>query len=411
MIRLLYRYALWTYQLFIRVAALFNPKAKQWVDGRRNLFQHMQEHVENTSHVWFHFASLGEFEQGRPVLERYKEQWPDDPIIVTFFSPSGYTHRKDYAGARHVFYLPIDSPGNAQTLLDIFQPKAVFFTKYDYWYYYFRECFRREIPLYMVSCVFQKRQIFFKWYGGFFRKILGFVSHFFVQNQASIEALSGLGIHQASFSGDTRFDRVVQLRSQRRELPLVESWLGATEPVLVAGSTWPEDTEKLRSLRMHFPEFRIIIAPHEITPNRIRETQAQFPQSVLYSQLEHEGRVEASEKVLIIDNIGMLSALYAYANIAYVGGGFGEGIHNTLEAATYGVPVIFGPNYQKFEEAKDLIDRSAGFSIKDAHGLIEIVQSLMDTPERLEAGRRAASYVELQAGASQKIIDFLIQKT
>jgi len=434
---ILYRVIIFVYYQLIRLAALFNKKAGKWVEGRKDLFQEIAEEVDSDQrHTWFHFASLGEFEQGRSVLEQYKKEWPEHLIVVTFYSPSGYEIRKNYSLADHVFYLPADTPGNARRFLALINPEKAFFTKYDYWYFFFRELHERKIPLYMVSSIYRKDQVFFKWYGGFFRKMLDFVSHFFVQNQESVHLLQQVGFKNITLAGDTRFDRVVKVAEMVRELPIV-SFFATGHRVLVAGSTWSQDVEKLQAFHQVFSEWKIIIAPHEVNESSIRETRELFPEGILYSELSNymhkqQLQVENHRKnqidmdlvyqntstlsdhieehkspILIMDNVGMLSSLYGYGDIAYIGGGFGNGIHNTLEAAAYGMPVLFGPRYHKFQEAKDLIQAKAAFSINDERELILVMEELMDYEVRLEAGKRAVGYVNQQAGATARIMDFL----
>jgi 3-deoxy-D-manno-octulosonic-acid transferase len=391
--------------------APFNDKAKKWVIGRKDLFDRIAEVVDSAEkHTWFHFPSLGEFEQGRTVLERYKEEWPDRRIIITFYSPSGYEVRKNYPLADHVFYLPEDSPRNAKRFVKLINPEMVFFIKYDYWYYYFRQINRQRIPLYLVSAIFRPNQIFFKSYGGFFRKTLKCVSHFFVQNQESIDLLNNIGFENASISGDTRFDRVMNIVNEAKELPIIADFVEKKE-TLVAGSTWPPDVEILSAFHKVHRRWRIIIAPHDINPHSIKDTLDKFPDALLYSQLkEGEPIPEVSgkkPKVLIIDNVGMLSSLYRYGDVTYVGGGFGKGIHNTLEAAAYGRPVVFGPKYEKFQEAKDLIKAVAAFSIKNEKDFIWVMEQLMDEDFRINVDGAAKEYVYFKAGATERIIAYL----
>ena len=410
---LLYRIGLFFYNVLIHFVALFNEKAKKWVDGRKGIFDRMAKELDaNQKHTWFHFPSLGEFEQGRTVLERFKEEWPDKRIVITFYSPSGFEVRKNYPLAEHVFYLPSDSPEHAKQFIDLINPEKVFFIKYDYWFYYFRELNRRKIPLYLVSAIFRPGQIFFKPYGGFFRKTLGFVTHFFVQNQESVDLLKIIGINNSSTTGDTRFDRVMKIVEEAKDLPLIAEFVGEKE-VLVAGSTWPPDVEVLSAFHQVHRRWRIIIAPHELNDQSIKNTLDKFPDAVLYSQLKAgEPIPEVSgkkPKVLIIDNIGMLSSLYRYGDVTYIGGGFGKGIHNTLEAAAYGRPVIFGPRYEKFQEAKDLIKAVAAFSIKNEKDFIWVMERLMDEDFRINVDGAAKEYVYFQAGATERIIAYLKQ--
>jgi 3-deoxy-D-manno-octulosonic-acid transferase len=407
----LYRISLFLYSILIRFVALFNEKAKSWVIGRKDIFDRIAEEVDSTEkNSWFHFPSLGEFEQGRTVLERYKEEWPDRRIIITFYSPSGYEVRKNYPLADHVFYLPVDSPKNAQRFVELINPEMVFFIKYDYWFYYFRELNKRRIPLYLVSAIFRPNQVFFKSYGGFFRKTLRYVTHFFVQNQESIDLLKSIDLENASITGDTRFDRVMKIVSEAKDLPLIADFVGEKE-VLVAGSTWPPDVDVLSAFHKAHRRWRIIIAPHDVNAQSIKYTLDKFPDAVLYSQLKEGERLPEDSgkkpRVLIIDNVGMLSSLYRYGDVTYIGGGFGKGIHNTLEAAAYGRPVIFGPRYEKFQEAKDLIKAVAAFPIKNEKDLIWVMERLMDEDFRINVDGAAKEYVYFQAGATERIIAYL----
>jgi len=434
---LIYSIGIYLFHFFIWVAAGFSGKAKKWIEGRKGLLEKIRNEVDSTKkHTWFHFASLGEFEQGRSVLEKYKNTFPDRLILITFFSPSGYEPRRNFSLADHVFYLPADSAFNAKIFIDLINPELVFFTKYDFWYFYFRELKQRGIPLIMVSSIFRPDQAFFKWYGGVFRKMLACVTHFFVQNQESVVLLQSIGFKNVTLSGDTRFDRVVEIAKTVRELPVI-SYFATGNRVLVAGSTWPQDLERLLTFHQVFPDWKIIIAPHDITPQNIKYACDVFSSGILFSDLSdymHKRHLESENQkkrnidmdlayqdtdteadlipehkspVLIIDNMGMLSSLYGYGDIAYIGGGFGAGIHNTLEAAAYGMPVIFGPNFHKFQEAKDLIQARAAFFITNGRELISVVEELMDYQVRIEAGNRAVGYVQQQAGATDRILDYV----
>lgn len=413
----LYLVGIKIYGLLISILSPFNDKAKKWVRGRRGLLTRIAREVNaDTQSIWFHFASLGEFEQGRPVLEAIRSHLPDTPIVVTFYSPSGYEIRKNTPLADHVFYLPEDTPANARALIRLINPSLVIFTKYEFWPFYFRALASYGISLYLISAIFRPDQIFFKAYGSFFRKTLGCVTHFFTQNEESLDLLAQLGFTNASLAGDTRFDRVVALPQTRKHIPEVESFAKGA-PLLVAGSTWPADEELLSHLHMRFPDWKIVIAPHEIHEEHLRSIEKLFPEAIRFSNRDQSTNRplppadhRPPPNVLIIDNIGMLSSLYAYGQIAYVGGGFGVGIHNTLEAAAYGIPVIFGPNYQKFQEAKDLLANGGGFSIHDTDELITVFANLMIGSSREHAGQIAGRYVREHAGATTIILRLLIEK-
>ena len=398
----LYNISILIYGLLVRLVALFNTKAKLFVDGRGDIFKQIDSKINfDEKPIWFHFASLGEFEQGRPVLEKIKSLNPTEKIIVTFFSPSGYEIRKNYALADGIFYLPIDTPSNARKFLSLVKPKMAIFTKYEFWPNYFKALAHNQTPLYIISGIFRPNQVFFKWYGGFYRNVLKCVDHFFVQNDESALLLKSIGITEIDISGDTRFDRVFENAQAPKELASVKAFC-QNSPVLVAGSTWLEDEKLLTELATENPDWKIIIAPHEIHASHIDELVKLFPEAIKFSEIDVK---PMNSQILIIDNIGMLSSLYQYGRIAYIGGGFGAGIHNTLEAAAFGLPVIFGPNYQKFQEAKDLINIGAAKSIGNAKGLITAFEFFKHTEE---SGTIAKSYVAEKKGATDMIIDRIL---
>lgn len=406
--RLLYDVGIWFYGLILRLISPFHPKAKLWVEGRKNLLCRIEQTVEKGhQHIWFHFASLGEFEQGRSVLEQIKKSFPQEKIVITFFSPSGYEIRKNTALADHVFYLPQDTASNAERFIAIIQPKFVVFTKYEYWYHYFKTLHKRDIRLLMISAIFREDQIFFKPYGGFFKGILRQVTYFFAQNSESVHMLKWIGITDAGLAGDTRFDRVVELPVQHKAIPEVEQFVGHRK-VIVAGSTWAPDEVLLANLLATESAWKLIVVPHEIHANHIVDIQRLFPGALLFSAFASYSEDDIKRaNVLIIDNIGLLSSLYYYADVAYIGGGFGVGIHNTLEAATYGVPVVFGPKYEKYKEAVDLVTIMAGFSIRNQAELNMLFEELQDDAKRVEWGAAAKRYVQQNAGATQIIMKYL----
>lgn len=379
--RLLYTLGIWFYTLGIRVAALCgHVKASQMVRGWRETPAALAKLAGDRPTVWFHAASLGEFEQARPVLERYRERHPDHQVLVTFFSPSGYEVRKNYAKAEAVCYLPMDTPGNVRRFLDAAHPDKVFFVKYEFWYNYLNALRQRGIDTYIFSAIFRSEQYFFKpWGRWFIRQLRDCFTHLFVQNEESLQLLRSHGIDHCSLAGDTRYDRVNQIVQTAERDAVVEKFLdGYDGKVLVAGSTWPPDEQLLARLsesKKWFPE-RIIIAPHEIYEEHLRSIEDLFPNSIRYSSLSNStSSSSATSHVLIIDNIGLLSKLYRYATVAYIGGGFGVGIHNILEAVAYGKPVVFGPNYHKFQEAHDLIELG-GCMIVDEHPDVSFLRKL-----------------------------------
>jgi len=395
----IYNIGIGLYGLLLKIVALFNPKAKLFVDGRKNIWEQIETKVNPKDNpIWFHFASLGEFEQGRPVLESLKAKNNDQKIIVTFFSPSGYEIRKNYALA-NVFYLPLDTTSNAKKFITLVNPKIAIFTKYEFWFHYFKALYKNQIPLYLISGIFRPNQSFFKWYGGFNRNILKCVKHFFVQNEESVLLLKSIGINKVNLSGDTRFDRVYENAQQPKKLKLIEQFCD-TSKIFIAGSTWLPDEKLLVSLTKKYPDWKLIIAPHEIGQSHIQEIERLFPKAVKFSNLQ-PSTFKLQPSILIIDNIGMLSSLYQYAKMAYIGGGFGVGIHNTLEAAAFGLPVIFGPKFDKFQEAKDLITIGAAKSIANAD---ELITAFADFKTNEKASAAARSYVEQKKGATEMII-------
>jgi 3-deoxy-D-manno-octulosonic-acid transferase len=403
--KLLYIIGIWTYTLLVRIFSLFNPKAKLFITGRKNIYAQIAQKINPAEkHVWFHFASLGEFEQGRPVLEKLKTLYPQKKIVVTFFSPSGYEIRKNYALA-DVFYLPIDTPANAKRFIASINPEIAIFTKYEFWHFYFKELKDQGVPLYVISGIFRESQAFFKWYGGFYRNILKSVTYFFVQNKESKKLLNSIGLKNVTINGDTRFDRVYENAQSPKQLSLIENFIGSS-PTLVCGSTWPEDEKILSTLPVKYPNWKFIIAPHEIHESHIESIEKQFPVgSVRFSVFDSADQTpNAEHQTLIIDNIGMLSSLYQYGKVAYIGGGFGTGIHNTLEAAAFGMPVIFGPKYDKFQEAKDLIAIGAAKSISSAE---ELINAFNGFTENKTAAEEARKYVADKKGATDQIISMI----
>lgn len=408
--KLLYIIGIWGYTLLIRIFSLFNPKAKLFINGRKNIFTLIAQKINPAEkHIWFHFASLGEFEQGRPVLEKLKALYPAKKIIVTFFSPSGYEIRKNYALA-DVFYLPIDTAINAKRFIASINPEIAIFTKYEFWHFYFKELKDQGIPLYLISGIFRESQAFFKWYGGFYRNILKCITYFFVQNKESENLLKSIGLNKVTISGDTRFDRVYENAQSPKQLNIIESFIDGA-PTLVCGSTWPEDEKILSALPQEYPNWKFIIAPHEIHESHIESIEKQFSVgSIRFSVFSSQLKVNSSQisnlksKILIIDNIGMLSSLYQYGKVAYIGGGFGTGIHNTLEAAAFGLPVIFGPKYDKFQEAKDLIAIGAAKSISSIEELIDAFNTFLSNQHAADAARK---YVEDKKGATDQIVSVI----
>lgn len=399
----LYNFAIFLYKIVLHIAAIINTKAKLFLNGRRNIFNVIRNKIDVTKkHIWFHFASLGEFEQGRPVLEELRNKYPAKPIVITFFSPSGYEIRKNTPLAEGVFYLPLDTKENAAEFIHLVNPEIAIFTKYEFWYHYFQELHQQQVPLFIISGIFRPEQVFFKWYGNLYREMLNCVHYFFVQNEQSVQLLKGLNLNNVALSGDTRFDRVFENAKTPKELPLIRQFCGEA-PVFIAGSTWLPDEQLLKELILQFPGWKFIIAPHEIHDSHLEEILKLVPDAARYTQLI-EGASTADQQVLLIDNIGILSSVYQYGEIAYIGGGFGTGIHNTLEAAAFGLPVIFGPKYDKFQEAKDLLALQAAISIGSAE---ELSAAFIKLQKDEQAGPAAKKYVEDKIGSTAQIVKHL----
>lgn len=409
-----YNIFLFLFNTAARLTAPFNAKAKKWVQGREGIFEKLEKvSKENDKVVWMHCASLGEFEQGRSLLEKIKEQGTRYKVLLTFFSPSGYEVRKDYDGADWVFYLPMDSRHNAQRFLQITKPDLVIFVKYEFWYYYLHELKKNNIPLLLVSGIFRKEMHFFKWYGSFSRRMLGCFTHFFVQDETSKQLLATAGFNNLSITGDTRFDRVIEIAEKAESIPAIEHFIG-NRKAIVAGSTWPEDEEVLQKTfsAINDPELKLIIAPHEVTEKHLQSIKELFPDSMRLSEIQTSNVKHQTSNILTIDNIGMLSRLYKYGYITYVGGGFNKsGIHNILEAAVYGKPVLFGPHFTKFKEAIDLIQNGGAYSIEDAKESFAVFQKLLhDKKAYLESCENSLNYVYANKGATEKIMKFIYEK-
>ena len=419
---LLYNLGVRFYFILIIIASFFNKKAKLWANGRKNT-----NYRQFSKSAWFHFASLGEYEQGLPVLIAYRSKYPHTKIIITFFSPSGFEIRKNTSYADAVYYLPLDTASNARKFIDAIDPAIAVFTKYEYWYHFFSELHEREIPLYIISGIFRSNQIFFKWHGSLHRKMLSFVTRFFVQDENSRHLLQSIGISYVSVSGDTRFDRVWANAQNPKSFPAIAEFTQGKK-TFIAGSTWPEDEQLLAKLAADHPDWKFIFAPHEIKEEKINRLIELLPanSAIRHSQLTVESEVGSqksevgseshhspltshySQQTLIIDNIGMLSSLYQYGQIAYIGGGFGVGIHNTLEAAAFGLPVIFGPNYDKFKEAKDLIALQVGFSISYESELKKTFDLLTEDELRYQSiSKNIREYVQGHTGATEMIMGYL----
>jgi 3-deoxy-D-manno-octulosonic-acid transferase len=403
-----YAIAIRVYYLIILFVSPFNSKARLWISGRKGLLGRLAAEIDKDKPlVWFHASSLGEFEQGRPVMESFKKKNPEFKIILTFFSPSGYEVRKNYRGADYICYLPLDTRKNAQKFIDIVNPRWVVFIKYDFWFNFLTVLSERSIKTFLISAKFRKDQTFFKTYGFWYKKLLFCFDHFFVQELESVKLLSMINIENVTLSGDTRFDRVVQIAAESKPIDLVEKFI-AGKFTIVCGSTWGKDEDLLTRYidKTNFGS-SFIIAPHEIHTGHIKALQEKINRpTFLYSNLATDNIPEGN--VLIIDNIGMLSSLYRYAKLAYIGGGFGAGIHNILEAAVYGIPVIFGTNYGKFHEAIELIKEGGAFSISSYYELEELLNSFqMDENKLAKASDASKFFVANNVGSTEKILSYL----
>lgn len=400
-----YNLAIYLYLLGVIILSLFNKKVRKMWQGEKRAFDVLREQVEpGARYLWFHAASLGEFEQGRPLMERIRERHPEYKILLTFFSPSGYEVRKNYPGADVICYLPLDTPLNAVRFLRLARPVMAFFIKYEFWYNYLHLLRQQGVPTYSVSSIFRPSQVFFKWYGMGYGNVLRCVTRFFVQNDESCQLLRSIHIDAVDVVGDTRFDRVLTIKQAAKRLPLVEAFVGDTPQVFVAGSSWPPDEDIFIRFFNSHPEWKLIIAPHVIAEEHLRQILSKLNrETVRYTQATPETAAQAD--CLIIDCFGLLSSIYHYGNVAYVGGGFGVGIHNTLEAAVWDVPVIFGPNNRKFMEAQGLLASGGGFEIADYDDFHSLMRRFMSSPQFVkDVGKKAGAYVQSLSGASEKIL-------
>lgn len=401
----LYNFALTLYASAISLAARWHAKAKLWSEGRRDLFGRMAQAIGPDERiVWIHVASLGEFEQGRPIIEQIRKHHPQFKILLTFFSPSGYEIRKNYKGADYIFYLPIDTPSKARRFLDIAHPEIAVFVKYEFWLNLLSELRRRKIRTYIVSAIFRRNSVFFKPYGYMWRQALESFDTLFVQNDESKRLLAELGFDNVIVAGDTRFDRVAEIAAAAKKIDLIDRFKGEAR-LFVAGSTWAPDEELLLDLMNRNPGIKFVIAPHEMDEERIaRLMERTRGGSLRYTQCTPHTAF-GNKQLLILDTVGILASVYGYAQWAYIGGGFGVGIHNTLEAATFGIPIAFGPNYQKFKEARDMITLGAAKSISTAAELSEWFVPLRDNDEFLhQTSRIAKDYTSRHQGATQIIL-------
>ena len=404
----MYTFAIALYAFVVKLIAPFHKKASLMLKGQKQTFGILQQQIkQGERYIWFHAASLGEFEQGRPLIERLKKQHPEYKILLTFFSPSGYEVRKNYEGADIICYLPFDLPRNAKRFLELVHPEIAIFIKYEFWMNYLTQLSKREIPTYIISAIFRPNQIFFRWYASRYKSVLNTFDKLFVQDKASADLLEANHISNVITCGDTRFDRVLDIHAQAKVLPVLEAFTsnsqGEKHFTLVAGSSWPNDEEIFISYFNSHPEMKLIIAPHEIHDGHLKEITSRLKRPyIFYSDATEENAKEVD--CIIMNCFGLLSSTYRYGEVAYIGGGFGVGIHNVLEAAVYGIPVVFGTNYQKFREARELIQSGGGFSVASATEFNEKMQSFSIYPDILNAaGKDAGNYVSRNGGATDVI--------
>lgn len=404
----MYNIIIYLYLLGVAIASLFNEKVRKMWCGERDAFRVLREKVDpNARYVWVHAASLGEFEQGRPIIERIRKEHPELKVLLTFFSPSGYEVRKNYEGADIICYLPLDTITNARRFLRIIRPEVAFFIKYEFWYNYLHILKHRGVPVYSVSSIFRDNQIFFRWYGRQYGRVLKCFTHFFVQNEKSRQLLESIGLTNVTITGDTRFDRVLQIKESAKQLPIIERFLGNDgKRVFVAGSSWQPDEEIFLKYFNEHKDWKLIIAPHVIGEDHLKQIEnlLEGRKTIRYTQAKKGVDMELAE-VMIIDCFGLLSSIYHYGQVAYVGGGFGVGIHNVPEAAVWSVPVIIGPNNKKFQEAQDLLEIGGCFEIQKYEDFELLMNRFQNEPQFLqEASDKAGNYVTEKAGATEQIL-------
>jgi 3-deoxy-D-manno-octulosonic-acid transferase len=406
--KLFYNLGIRIYYLLLVVGSLYHQKARHWLKGRKYWQVKMEEKISSSdSVIWFHASSLGEFEQGRPIIEQYRREYPEHKILVTFFSPSGYDIRRDYKGADYIFYLPLDTRRNAREFLRIAHPDRVIFIKYEFWYNFLKEIRQSKSELVLISAIFRPGQIFFKKYGKWFRNMLHFFDHIFVQDGASFNLLQNVGIDHVTIAGDTRFDRVAEIARESKHIEIAKRFSEGYF-TYICGSTWEKDEDIICDyINQSTTGSRFIIAPHEISPAHIAQIQKKLDRkAALFSQSESESFEKV--KVLIIDNIGILSSIYRYGKMAYIGGGFGVGIHNILEAAVYGMPVVFGPNFRKFREAVELVKEGGAFPVNSYEELKPLCDNFRENEKSLKKASEATkAFVNMNLGATEVIMKYL----
>ncbi len=416
--QILYNLVIRFYYFAILTAAFFgNEKAKLWIDGRKQWYLKLERALygfKDKERFWFHCASLGEFEQGRALIEKVRKEFPNAFILLTFFSPSGYEVRKKYTEVDHVSYLPLDTKKNARRLIQLLDPSKTIFIKYEFWFHYITELSKKNKPIYIASAIFRPQQIFFKWYGSFFRTLLKKITHIFLQDKNSQHLLSEKGIINCSVSGDTRFDRVYKIAKDAKPVLPIENFVDGNKTI-VAGSTWPADEDALLKIfhALEEPGLKLILVPHEVNPQRIKQLKDKIDSDVNFkgATLYSDKSVNKEATIMIVDTIGILSSVYKYASVTWVGGGFNNGIHNILEPAAHGKPIFFGPVYQKFREAHELISCQSAFSVNDLTDARRTIKKLLSNNTLLsETGKSSSDYVKKNLGATDKIFQFVFNK-
>lgn len=407
--RLLYSFFIGLYAILIRIASVFNNKAALFVKGRKNIFTYIDKHIYKQSHkiIWIHCASLGEFEQGRPLIEKLKIKHPDHKILLTFFSPSGYEVRKNYDKADWVIYLPMDTNAKAEKFVERINPVMAIFVKYEFWFNYLKVLNDKKIKTYFISVILRKDHYFFKWYGKWALGQLKNIDHFFVQDSSTLKLLNKQQISQATLTGDTRFDRVYEIARQSKPFPVVDTFKG-NDLLMVVGSSWQPDEDLIKQFfdiynSKKLPKLKLLIAPHNLNETNLFRIESTFQHSIRYSNAIS---VLPKHDVLIIDNVGMLSGLYKYADYTYIGGGFGSAVHNTIEAAVFGMPIFFGPNYHKFKEIHDLIETRSAHCVMNAEDVYKYIDTYINDKELyLRDSKSAADYVKNNIGATDIILN------
>lgn len=402
--RYLYSFGILIYSLIIRLFSLFNPKAKLWYNGRKNV--NFEELKSLQGCILIQCSSLGEFEQGKPLINALKIKYPNQKIVLSFFSPSGFEAKKNIKEVDKVIYLPIDTPRKTHKFVNCLKPKMAFFIKYDFWPNLFIALRKSNCKIYLISTIFRPKQAFFKWYGIWYKKTLNLVDFFFVQNETSKNLLASIDLTNVMVTGDTRFDQVLSVKKEHFNDSIIESFIHSSPNIVVAGSTWIQDERLILKCLEKFPNWKWIIAPHEINKSHIKELKDVFKGIQFTTYTQSTQTFDNQAQVLIVDTIGILKYLYRYGSIAYVGGGFGKGIHNTLEPAAYGIPILFGPNHYKFQEAQDLIASQIGFEINE-NSILEIFGKATHHTEREQIEVRTQTYIAKQKGAINKIMNYL----